>query len=354
MQSKCYLVRKEHIPVRAACPVIDAHNHLWGQWDNVDEYVRVMDEVGVAQYADLTSNLNLKFVSGGYEFAPADIETFFEKCADRHPGRFFGFTAATFSRPKNQPLFTDAGAFVEETVDLLERHVARGARGLKILKELGLHYRDGAGQLIAVDDPRLAPIWEAAGALGIPVMLHQADPLGFFDPVTPDNEHYDSLLKYPSWSFADPRQFPRPRTILAQRDHLLARHPRTTFILAHAAGLSEDLCEVSRILDTYPNACIDFSARLDELGRQPYTSREFMLRYRDRILFGTDMPPTLEMYRCYFRFLETFDEYFFPPDYDGTFSRARWAIYGIGLPSAVLEDIYYKNALRLIPGLEIH
>jgi predicted TIM-barrel fold metal-dependent hydrolase len=352
MPPNCHLVRQEHIPTRAACPVIDAHNHLWGQWDQVDQYVRIMDEVGVVQYADLTSNLDLKFVPGGYEFAPADIETFFTRCADRHPGRFFGFTVATFSRSVNQPLFNDANAFAEETVALLERHVVRGARGLKILKELGLHYRDGAGQLIAVDDPRLSPIWDAAGKLGIPVLLHQADPLGFFDPATPDNEHYDSLLKYPSWNFADTTRFPRARTILAQRDRLLARHPRTVFILAHAAGLSEDLGEVARILDTYPNACIDFSARLDELGRQPYTTREFMIRYQDRILFGTDMPPTLDMYRCYFRFLETFDEYFFPPDYDGTFRRARWAIYGIGLPPATLESIYFKNALRLIPGLK--
>lgn len=350
---KCQLVHTEHRPARAACPVIDAHNHLWGAWDRLSDYVRVMNDVGVVQYADLTSNLDLRFVPGGYEFAPADIDIFFTRCADRYPGRFFGFTTATFSRPIHQPLFTDAGAFAEETVALLERHVARGARGLKILKELGLHYRDGAGSLVAVDDPRLTPIWDTAGRLGIPVLLHQADPLGFFDPVTPDNEHYESLLKYPAWSFADPARFPRARTILAQRDRLLARHPRTSFILAHVAGLAEDLGETARVLDTYPNACIDFSARLDELGRQPYSTREFMIRYQDRILFGTDMPPSLEMYRCYFRFLETRDEYFFPPDYDGTFSRARWAIHGIGLPASALEAIYFKNALRRIPGLTI-
>ncbi len=351
MPPRCQLVRPEHIPLRAACPVIDAHNHLWGQWDRIDEFVRILDEVGVTQYADLTSNLDLAFVPGGYDFAPADIETFFDRCERRYPGRFFGFTTATFSRPKTQPLYTDGAAFAEETVALLEQHIRRGARGLKILKELGLHYRDGAGRLIAIDDPALSPIWEAAARLEVPVLLHQADPLGFFDPVTPDNEHYDSMIKYPSWSFADPARFPRARDLLARRDRLLARHPRTRFILAHVAGLSEDLGAAARVLDDHPNAVIDFSARLDELGRQPYSTRDFMIRYRDRILFGTDMPPSLEMYRCHFRFLETRDEYFFPPDYDGTFSRARWAIHGLGLPADALEAIYFKNALRIIPGL---
>ena len=140
---------------------------------------------------------------------------------------------------------------------------------------------------------------------------------------------------------------------------LIFRNPRqlncrlgTTFILPHVANYAEDLDSVSRLLAANPNVHIDFSARLDELGRQPYRAREFFLRWQDRILFGTDMPASAEMYRCYFRFLETFDEYFFPPDYDGSFDRRRWAICGIGLPPEVLAKVYYRNAVRIIPGLK--
>ena len=347
----CFLVKEDHIPRRARFPAIDAHNHLWAAWDTVDNVVKVMDEVGVAAYCDLTANIEIQWVKGGYEFRAGDIQAFFDNTVRRHPGRFYGFTTATFARPVDEPLFHDARAFVEETVEILRDHVRRGARGLKILKELGLRYRDRGGNLIRVDDERLAPVWEEAGRLGIPVLMHQADPCGFFEPVTPENEHYESLKKYPSWSFADPK-FPRRKELLERRDRLLGNHPRTTFMLAHVANFPEHLRYVAQLLDQHPNAFIDFSARADELGRQPYSAREFMIKYQDRICFGTDMPASAAMYRFYFRFLETFDEAFIPPDYDGTFERYRWRICGLGLPDPVLEKIYYRNALKLVPGLE--
>jgi len=350
MAKKCYLFRQEHIPERAACPVIDAHNHLWAAWDSVDNVVHAMNQVGVALYCDLTANISMSWSQGGYIFGPGNIEDFFRKAADRYPGRFYGFTTATLSQPTDRPLFTDASRFVDQTIELLHAHVARGARGLKCLKEFGLHYRDGEGRLIAVDDQRLAPIWEEAGRLGVPVLMHQSDPYGFFEPATAENEHYDSLQKYPTWSFADPK-FPRKMQLLQRRDNLLRNHPRTTFMLPHVANFAENLAYVSELLDTYPNVYIDFSARIDELGRQPYTARDFLIRHQDRVYFGTDMPASLAVYRCYFRFLETYDEHFIPPDYDGTFGRYRWHIHGLGLPGEVLEKIYHRNVLKIVPGL---
>ena len=346
----CYLFGEEHIPQRARFPVIDAHNHLWAAWDKVDQYVKVFDEVGVVCYCDLTSNISIHWGEGGYKIGPGRIEDFIERCRVPYPGRFYGFTTSTFCAPPDRPLFADATAFVEETIELLHRHVGQGARGLKILKELGLHYRDGAGRLINVDDEWLAPLWAEAGRLGVPVLIHQSDPYGFFEPVGPDNEHQDSLRKYPDWSFSDP-SFPRKATLLERRDRLLRNHPETVFLLPHAANFAENLDYVGRLLDEHPNAHVDLSARLDELGRQPYTAREFILAYQDRIYFGTDMPPSAEMYRFYFRFLETRDEHFIPPDYDGTFDRYRWRVCGLGLPDDVLAKLYYRNALRLIPGL---
>ena len=347
---RCLLVRTEHVPQRAAFPVIDAHNHLWAKWDTLPEVVATMDDVGVLAYCDLTSNVSLAWGGGGYVITPGDIGHFFKECVAAHPGRFYGFTTATLTPPPGPPLFTDAGEFVPRTLNLLRDHVARGARGLKALKELGLHYRDGEGRLIRADDERLGPIWDEAGKLGVPVLIHQADPIGFFLPPTLENEHYNTLQKYPAWGFSA-ANFPRFEELQCQYKRLIRNHPGTTFILPHLANWPENLGYVSQLLDECSNAFVDFSARLDELGRQPYRTREFFIRHQDRILFGTDMPASREMYRCHFRFLETYDEHFAPPDYDGTFGRHRWHIHGIGLPREVLKKIYHENALKLIPRL---
>ena len=351
MRGDCYLFAEEHVPLKARYPVVDAHNHIWGDWSKLDTVVRVMNEVGVACYCDLTANVGLSWTDQGYELEERSIESFFQLCAATYPGRFYGFTTATFSRPWSEALFRDAGVFVEQTLDLLREHFEKGARGLKILKELGLRYRDGDGRLIRIDDERLAPIWEEAGKLGLPVLIHHSDPYGFFEAVSDANEHSDSLRKYPSWAFSG-AEFPAKDELLRDRDRLLSRHPDTTFLLPHVANFAENLCYVSELLDRFPNVYIDVSARLDELGRQPYTSRAFIVENQDRVFFGTDMPASVGMYRCYFRFLETYDEYFVPPDYDGTFGRHRWRICGIGLPDEVLRKMYYGNALTIVPGLD--
>lgn len=336
-------------PRRSAGPVIDAHNHLWGSTD-IREIVRVMDEVGIIAYADVTANARVTFEGGGTVLREGDFDVFLNNVMKKYPGRFYGFTMSRFARPSDTPLFTDAGRFVAETLETLREHVAKGARGLKILKELGLKHRDGEGNLITVDDERFDPIWAEAGQLGVPVLMHQADPSGFFEPITPENEHYDSLLKYSDWSFADPK-FPRKEELLERRNRVIARHPNTTFLLPHVANWPENLPAVGELLDAHPNVYIDVSARIDELGRRPVEARKFLIRYQDRVLFGTDMPVSTKMYRCYFRFLETDDEGFFAPDYDGTFERHRWPIQGLRLPQDVLQKIYSQNALRIIPHL---
>lgn len=352
---KTFLSTKVSEIVKAAFPVIDAHNHLWGNWQ-VEKVVKTMDEVGVISYFDLTGNVHIEFADGGYVITPGKIDDFFENCATKYPGKFYCFTMSNFAQPANKPLFDDSKRFVNECVEMLNDHVQRGAKGLKILKELGLHYRDSVGELINCNDIRLAPIWEEAGRLKIPVLIHQADPLGFFHEVTPENEHYESLKKYPSWSFADPK-YPRKMELLERRNDLIRQHPNTIFILPHFANYAENISYVSNLLDENPNVYIDFSARIDELGRQPYSSREFFIKHQDRIIFGADMPANLdcssEMYCAYFRFLETYDESFYSPDYDGTFDRSRWPICGIGLPKEVLKKIYCGNILKIIPSLKV-
>lgn len=336
--------------IQPICPVIDAHNHLWGRRD-LAPLVEIMNACGVQSYCELTANLNLEFKSGGTVFTQCDIKDFLDAAAN-FPGRFYGFTMVNFASPVDKPLFTDAVEFVTTACSLLREHVSLGAKGLKILKELGLHYRDAAGNLLRTDDERFDPIWSTAGELGVPVLMHQADPSAFFEPVTPQNEHYNSLKKYSAWSFADVSRFPRKHELLARRDNIIRRHPGTIFILPHVANHAENLDSVSQLLSQCPNVYIDFSARIDELGRKPQESRDFLTRWQDRVIFGTDMPASVEIYEAYYRFLQTRDEGIIPPDYDGTFGRYRWKITGLGLDEAVLGKIYRENILKIIPSLK--
>ncbi len=181
------------------------------------------------------------------------------------------------------------------------------------MRELGLHFKDKGGSFIRIDDERLYPIWRRAGELKVPVLIHSSDPVAFFLPVDQYNEHYLPLQEFPGWSFYGSHS--SKKELLEQRDRMISKHPGTTFICPHVANYPENLDYVAKFLDNYSNVYIDFSARIDELGRQPYSSRDFMIRYQDRILFAVDMTVSPEVYRCYFRFLETSDEYFDYPFY---------------------------------------
>ena len=209
--------------------------------------------------------------------------------------------------------------------------------------------RDPQPALVDVDDPRLVPIWEMAGELQLPVLIHVADPLAFFDPINATNERYEELCAHPEWAFPSP-PYPPCQHILSGLANLVARHPRTTFIGAHVGCCAENLGWVGTLLERCPNFYVDIAARVNELGRQPYTAQHFFLQYPDRILFGSDLGPQPEVYRLIYRFLESDDEYFsyspepLPP-------QGRWQIYGLHLPDEVLEKVYFRNAARILnPG----
>jgi predicted TIM-barrel fold metal-dependent hydrolase len=242
-------------------------------------------------------------------------------------------------------------SFGETEAARLRDSAARGARGLKVWKLLGLRARDPEGRLVAVDDARLDPLWTTAAELDLPVIIHVADPIAFFEPLDPTNERWEELHDHPDWHFWPTRPaadvaapgFPPFDALLAAFGRLVGRHPQTTFVGAHVGCAAEDLALVGRLLDDNPNLRVDIAARLGELGRQPYTAREFFLRHADRILFGVDMAPDTDIYAVHYRFLETFDESF---DYgtEPVPGQGRWQIHGIGLPDDVLRAIYRDNA----------
>jgi predicted TIM-barrel fold metal-dependent hydrolase len=343
------LRRAAHIPTKARFPVIDAHNHLFADMP-ADRMCAIMDAVGVRTFVNVTGNCALPFDSQGYAIRRRDFSYYRREWMERRPGRFAAFTMAELARWDDFTLDLDHG-FAGQCIATLEKETREGALGLKVTKELGLRFHEPGGEMIRIDDERLYPVWNKAGALGIPVLIHTSDPWGFFLPVDEHNEHSSTLRKYPGWSF-DGSHFSKA-DLLEQRRRVMADHPGTTFICPHVANNPEDLDQVSALLESLPNVVIDFSARMDELGRQPYTARDFFIRWQDRILFGTDMPISEEMYRCHFRFLETADEYFDYPGYLGEMdNECRWKIYGLHLPDAVLEKVYNRNALRVVAGLE--
>jgi predicted TIM-barrel fold metal-dependent hydrolase len=327
----------EHLVARPRFPVIDMHNHSqWeGTWQvtDVPRLVAEMDAAGVAAMVDLDG--------GGGERLREHIRRF----RGPFPDRFAVFATCDWVR---QLQYDDFG---ERLARDLAEAVDEGAEGLKIWKDLGLTLKDNRGQRIAVDDPRLDPLFEAAADLHVPVLIHVADPMAFFDPLDAFNERYEELVRHPDWHFYGP-EFPSFAHVQAELDARIRRHPRTTFVGAHLASLAEDLTWLAARLDAAPNLVVDLAARTAELGRQPYTARRFLTAYRDRVVFGLDSwPARREEYRVVYRLLETEDEYFpYTADPDASpGAQGRWRIYGLHLEDDVLRRIYYENALRILP-----
>ena len=326
--------------------VIDAHNHLgdafliWSEdflTQPVSRLIATLDESGVRAVIDLDGRWGDRL--------RAEIARYQEP----YPERFAVFSGIDYENFASDPNFGETEA------RRLRESAAIGARGLKVWKTLGLRLRDTQGQLIPVDDPRLDPLWATAAELNFPVLIHIADPVAFFQPLDRFNERWEQLLRHPDWHFYPTRpkgdlshpDFPSFDEIMEQFESLLRRHPQTTFIGAHVGCYAENLAWVGRVMDACPNFYADIGARIAELGRQPYTARDFFIQHQDRILFGTDAKPDPEVYRIYYRFLETRDDYF-SYDLDEPPRSGRWQIYGLDLPDEVLKKVYAENAQRVI------
>lgn len=321
---------KAHELSRAKFYVIDVHNHVndaagvHGAQVPAAEVVKGMDQANVRTVVILTGLWGEK------------LQAVLDKMVKPYPDRFVVFAQMDWSK-------IDDATFSAEMVAQLDDAVKRGARGLKVLKDWGLGVKDKSGKFVAIDDPRMDPVWEECGRLGIPVAIHSTDPEAFFTPTDARNERYEELMHNPSWSFYGPG-IPDKLTLLEQRNRVFARHPKTTFIALHVANWPENLDAVSDWLKRYPNMYVEFGAREAELGRQPRRAAKFFSEFQDRILFGTDSEPVPEVYGNYFRWLETDDEYF---PYSGYPGQGRWMIYGMELPDNILEKVYHRNAEQI-------
>ncbi len=341
---------------RARFPVIDVHSHLTNTrrsergvalGEQVDIWISPKDALALMDRRNVRAMVNL---TGGHG---AGLETTLSTLDRAAPGRFMSCVEPAYEK------FLDPN-YPQLQGESVVAAARAGARGLKVLKTLGLYLRENIthGALVKVDDRRFDPMWEACAASKLPVFIHTADPEAFFLPVDRFNERYDELGFHPDWSFYG-QDFPSFQELLAARDRLFARHPRTQFVALHVGHNAENLASVGELLDRFPNVVVELGARIGELGRQPRAAARFFDKYQDRILFGTDAVPPPEgekfpqqvfkdeLYEIYFRFLESADEYFdyapaaVPP-------QGRWRIYGLALSEPILKKVYHDNAARLL------
>jgi predicted TIM-barrel fold metal-dependent hydrolase len=322
---KSTLVVGQHPVARARFPFIDMHGHP--RRTPVDQLLSEMDSINMREMVVLDG--------GSGEAMKQNLARF----RGRDPKRFVVFANIDFKKI-NEP------DFAKHAAAQLEQDVKNGASGLKIYKEFGMDIKYADGRRVPVDDPALDAIWETCGRLKVPVMIHTGEPWTHFQPIDKFNERWLELKQFPRRARPLDR-YPTWEALMAEQQRLFARHPKTTFIDAHLGWMGNNLAALGQMFDRLPNVNTECGAVLAELGRQPFTAHDFLVKYQDRVLFGKDIY-AVDEYPYYFRVFETRDEYF---DYYRK-RHAFWKMYGLGLPDEVLKKIYYKNALRIIPGLD--
>ena len=324
---KSTVVASPHPVPRAKFPVVDLHNHIGITPDNIEQMIKDMDALNLRVLVNLSgrSGNELKRLVDTIRTSP-------------YKDRFRVFANVDWDG-------AGAPGWSEQAVAGLEEAVRNGAVGLKVFKDLGLTARKADGSRLAVDDPALDPVWQACARLDIPVLIHVADPAEFFAPIDYHNERWLELSLYPHREYPADR-YPSFEQLMSERDRMFARNRKTRYINAHLGWHGNDLERAARHLDALPNVTFEVAAVLYEFGRQPRATREFFIKYQDRLVFGKDTYEPSE-YPYYWRVFETGDEYF---DYYRTY-HAFWKLYGLSLPDDVLRKLYSENARRIIPGL---
>lgn len=324
---------------RAKFPFIDVHNHQWemNSKESLTKLITEMDKMNMG----LMCNLSGRGFNQDEAKSTAGITGMIDAVKENYPTRFAIFTNIDFSKINEPDWTAKAVKMLEEDVKL------RGAKGLKIYKSLGFSVKDN-GKLVPVDDARIDPIWAKAGELGIPVLIHTADPASFWNPLNAQNERWLELKTHPGRKRdASAGKDYSWEQLIEQQHNVFRKHPKTTFINAHMGWYPNDLAKLDSLMDAFPNMYAEIGAVIAELGRQPRMAKKFFEKRQDRILFGKDSWVPDE-YQTYFRVLESEDEYF---PYHKKY-HAYWRMYGMGLSDEVLKKVYYKNALKIIPGLD--
>ena len=336
---KSTLVVPQNPKTRSKFPFIDVHNHQFDMGESnekVNTLIPEMDKLNMRLMVNLSGRGWTKDLEKSTKTLEANIAN-----AKSKPGRFAIFTNVDFES-------INESGWSEKAAKLLEEDVKkRGAVGLKIYKNLGFSVKNTDGSLVKIDDPRIDAVWAKAGELGIPVLIHSGDPASFWQPLNQFNERWLELKTHPGRKKDVEKGDFSFEQLIEQQHNIIRKHKKTNFISAHMGWYPNDLKKLDSLLTAMPNMYVEIGAVIAELGRQPITANKFFTKNQNRILFGKDSWVPSE-YSTYFRVLETEDEYF---PYHKKY-HAFWPMYGIGLSDDVLKKVYYKNALRLIPGLD--
>ena len=314
--------------IKAKYPFIDIHGHQYRMANqDLEPVINAMDTLNMGIMVNLSGR------SG------KDLIKSVKNIKDHYPNRFVVFANVDFEGVGNKN-------WTENAVQQLREDINNGARGLKVYKSLGLRNKDTNGNRITIDDPRLDSIWALCGEMGVPVLIHTADPKPFWDEFDGHNERWLELKTHPRRKREANNPAPWEQ-LIDEQHNMFKKHPNTTFINAHMGWYANNLKKLGELLDEMPNMNVEIGAIIAELGRQPRTAKTFFIKYQDRILFGKDSWKPKE-FPTYFRILESDDEYF---PYHKKY-HAYWAMYGLDLSDEVLKKVYYKNALRILPGLD--
>jgi uncharacterized protein len=324
---KSTLVVPQHPVPRAKFPVVDIHGHP----------PALVNPQVIQTVLDAMNQLNIQVMVQANGVSGDRLKQQLDAiAASGHKDRFVVFTSVNWRGIKP--------GFGVTAAQQLEADIKGGALGLgEIGKDLGMRINNPDGTRLKLDDPELDPVWDVAGKLNIPVFIHTGEPQAFFDPLDYNNERWLELALFRDRRHQEGVRF---EELMAERDRMVKKHPKTKFVLAHMGWHANDLGRLGKMFDEMPNAYAEVGAILYDVGRQPRFAREFFIKYQDRILFGKDSFQPDE-YPYYFRVFETADEYF---DYYRDY-HAFWKLYGIDLPDDVLRKLYYKNALKLVPGM---
>ena len=317
-------------------PVFDSHTH-WGEMLFDSNYPDLYDTVAAIESMKSYGIMGCVNLCG---FWGDKLKRMFDKIGNHRDyiHTFGSLDVSLLDEPNWETL----------AYQTIRESVSAGVEGMKFWKNISLTLKDKSGAFIRVDDPRLQVIWQTCAEFSIPVLIHIADPVAFFEPIDCYNERWEELMNNPDWSFCAPGLF-KFHELMEQQDNLMASNRNTLFIVPHFGSYVENLAWVGSQLDKHPNMYIDVAARIAELGRQPFTARKFFLKYSNRILYGSDFSPVShDEYPIAYRFFETSDEYFpysYAPNGGGS---GRWRIYGIDLPPDILDQLYYENAAKIL------
>lgn len=319
---------------KAKYPVIDLHAHAYAKTEEeIAERVAIMDAVGIEKSVVLTG-------ATGEEF---------DKLYDmysKYPERFFLFVGLDYTGYEED-------GWSDKMIEELRRVAEKGAVGIGEIHDKG----PGLAPGMHPNDPKMDPVFEAAGELGLIVNLHVAEPIWMYEAMDSTN---DGLTRAYTWRVKNQDQIVGHDGMIDLLDKTLTRHPNTTFVAAHLANTSNDFSLLANLFDKHSNLYGDISARYAEFSAVPRTTAAFFEKYQDRIVYGTDYgfetfpddpskpygnnTETDQMFRMTFRVLETADEHFYITDLVGY----KWPLYGLDLSDETLQKIYRGNALKIL------